>query len=80
MVGQEKAVSLLQKSLEKGSLAHAYLLIGPPHIGKMALAINIAKAVNCESPERPCGKCTSCLRISSARHADIQIIELRISR
>ena len=76
MVGQEKAVSLLQKSLEKGSLAHAYLLIGPPHIGKMALAINIAKAVNCESPERPCGKCTSCLRISSARHADIQIIEL----
>ena len=57
IVGQEKAVSFLQKSLERGSLAHAYLLVGPPHVGKMALAINIAQAINCESAERPCGKC-----------------------
>lgn len=76
MVGQEKAVSLLQKSLEKGSLAHSYLLVGPPHIGKMALAINIAKAINCESHEFPCDKCTQCLRISSGKHADVQIVEL----
>jgi DNA polymerase-3 subunit delta' len=76
IVGQQKAVSLLQKSLEKGSLAHAYLLVGPPHIGKMALAINIAKAINCGSSEFPCGKCMSCLRIASAKHADVQVVEL----
>ena len=60
IVGQEKAVSFLQKSLERGKLAHAYLLVSPPHVGKMTLAINLAKAINCESPERPCGKCVSC--------------------
>ena len=31
IVGQKKAVSLLQKSLKKDSLAHAYLLVGPPY-------------------------------------------------
>jgi DNA polymerase-3 subunit delta' len=76
IVGQEKAVNFLQKSLLRGSLAHAYLLVGPPHVGKMALAVNIAMAVNCESPEPPCGKCASCLRIAAGKQADIQIIEL----
>ena len=76
IVGQEKAVSFLQKSLERGSLAHAYLLVGPPHIGKMALAINISTAINCETSERPCGKCVACQRIAAGKHADVQVIEL----
>jgi DNA polymerase III subunit delta' len=76
IVGQEKAVSFLQKSLERGKLAHAYLLVSPPHVGKMALAINLAKAISCESPEPPCGKCVSCRRIAEGKHADIQVIEL----
>jgi DNA polymerase-3 subunit delta' len=76
MVGQEKAVSFLQKSLEKGSLAHAYLLVGPAHVGKITLAVNLAKAINCESAEPPCGKCASCLRIAAGKHADVQVVEL----
>jgi DNA polymerase-3 subunit delta' len=76
IVGQEKAVSFLQKSLESGKLAHAYLLVSPPHVGKMAMAINIAKAISCESSERPCGKCVSCQRIAEGKHADVQVIEL----
>ena len=76
IVGQEKAVTFLQKSLARGSLAHAYLLVGPPHVGKMALAVNIAMAINCELPEPPCGKCASCQRIAAGKQADIQIIEL----
>ena len=76
IVGQEKAVSFLQKSLERGKLAHAYLLVGSPHVGKMALAINLAKAINCESPEQPCDKCISCQRIAGGKHADVQVIEL----
>jgi len=76
IIGQEKALSLLQKSLKKGNLAHAYLLVGLPHIGKMALALNIAQALNCESSEPPCGKCTACKRIASAKHSDVQILEL----
>ena len=76
VIGQDKAVTFLQKSLEKDSLAHAYLLVGLPHVGKMTLAVNLAMAINCEAAERPCGKCASCLRIAAGKHADVQVIEL----
>ena len=78
LVGQNRAVSLLEHSLERGSLAHAYLLVGPPHVGKMTLALNLAQALNCEVAERPCGACDSCQKIASAKHADVQIIGLTL--
>jgi DNA polymerase-3 subunit delta' len=76
VIGQNRAVSLLQHSLETGALAHAYLLVGPPHVGKMTLALNLAQALNCEAAERPCGECVSCQKIVSAGHADVQVIGL----
>jgi len=76
VVGQTKVVSLLQRSLEKGSLAHAYLLIGPAHVGKMTLALNLAQALNCEATQPPCGECAACQKIASGNHADVQIIGL----
>lgn len=76
VVGQDRVVSLLRHSLEKGAMAHAYLLVGPPHIGKMTLAINLAQALNCEVAEPPCGECVSCQKIASAKHPDVQTIGL----
>jgi len=76
VVGQTKVVSLLQRSLERGALAHAYLFIGPRHVGKMTLALNLAQALNCEAAEPPCGECASCQKIALAKHADVQIIGL----
>ncbi len=76
VVGQTKAVSLLQQSLKRETVAHAYLLVGPPHVGKMTLALDLAKALNCEGTEPPCGVCPSCQKIASAKHADVQIIGL----
>ncbi len=76
VVGQTRVVSLLQRSLESGSLAHAYLLIGPAHVGKMTLALNLAQALNCEASEPPCGECASCQKIALGKHADVQIIGL----
>jgi len=76
VAGQNRAVSLLQRSLEVGSLAHAYLFVGPAHIGKMALALNLAQALNCEGVDPPCGECASCQKIASAKHADVQVIDL----
>ena len=75
-VGQSRAVSLFQRSLETGTLAHAYLLVGPPHVGKMTLALNLAQALNCESAETPCGECASCQKIVQGKHADVQVIGL----
>ncbi len=76
IIGQDRAVSLLQRSLEREALAHAYLLVGPPHVGKMTLALELAQAVNCGVAEPPCGECASCQRIALGKHADVQIIGL----
>ncbi len=76
VVGQNRVVSLLQRSLEREALAHAYLLVGPPRVGKMTLALNLAQAVNCAVAEPPCGMCASCQKIALAKHADVQIIGL----
>jgi DNA polymerase-3 subunit delta' len=76
VIGQTRAVSLLQYSLKASNLAHAYLLVGPQHIGKMTLALNLAQALNCEAIERPCLQCTSCIKIAKGSHADVQIIGL----
>jgi len=76
VVGQNRAVSLLERSLERKAVAHAYLFVGPPHVGKMTLALHLAQALNCEAAEPPCGECLSCQKIASAKHADVQIIGL----
>lgn len=78
VVGHEKAVALLARSLEKDMLSHAYLFVGPPQVGKMTLAMNLAQGVNClESPSsRPCGECGQCRRIAAGQHPDVQVIDL----
>ena len=39
VVGHDWAVALLRSSLSAGRAAHAYLLSGPPQIGKRTLAM-----------------------------------------
>jgi DNA polymerase-3 subunit delta' len=76
VIGQSRAASYLQHSLETGTLAHAYLLIGPPHVGKMTMALHLAQALNCDAEERPCRECPSCRKIAALNHADVQVIGL----
>ncbi len=76
VIGHEKALRFFKKSIEEGKLAHAYLLLGLPNVGKMTLAINLAQALNCQTKETPCGKCQSCLRIAALKHADVRVVNL----
>ena len=73
--GQDHLLKRLEPSLRQRKQAHAYLLCGPPHVGKMALAINLCQAVNCEEGSGvPCGSCTQCSRIAAGHHADISTL------
>jgi DNA polymerase III subunit delta' len=76
IIGQDEAVSLLREGIVKGSLAHAYLFTGQPHTGKMTLAMELAKAVNCTSNDAPCGECDSCRRIDAGKHTDVRIVNV----
>jgi DNA polymerase-3 subunit delta' len=76
VIGQDKILSLLDYGLKTNAIAHAYLLVGPRHVGKGTLAINLAQALNCDGPEVPCGECRSCQRIREGKHADVTPIGL----
>jgi len=65
----------LKKSIINNRLAHAFLFYGPEGCGKEAIAIELAKALNCQDAfSRPCNICTSCHKISQLNHPDIKFI------
>ncbi len=76
VIGHSKGIELLDNSLKGGRLSHAYLFVGPAHVGKMTLALNLAQALNCEAEAPPCGECQACRRIEAGKHADVQVIGL----
>ncbi len=76
IIGHAGALALLDRSREAGRLAHAYIFVGPRHVGKMALALYLAKSVNCQGEGRPpCDVCSQCRRIGSGWHVDVQVID-----
>ena len=80
-LGQDHLIARLQPALEQGRESHAYLLTGPPHVGKLTLAREIAQAVNCPSgPSEACGDCTQCQRIADGIHADVRVVDIEFSR
>ena len=76
---QEQGVTLLQRSLERGRLAHAYLFTGHRLEELEALASTLAKTLNCQSPVRgrsgvgmdSCDECAVCRKIGGETHADV---------
>jgi DNA polymerase-3 subunit delta' len=80
---QKQAVQLLQRSLEKGRLAHAYLFSGSAPGQLEAVARTLGKTLNClQPPARAtggtpldcCDQCLSCRKIDHEMHADVQWI------
>ncbi len=79
-LGHEKAINTLRRALDEGRVSHAYLFVGPQGVGKMTLAMDLARMVNCvEQGERPCGACVQCRRIADGLHADVRVISLGVN-
>ena len=75
VVGQEKVKSLLIRTLRSGRVGKAYLFFGPEGSGKVAMALELAKALNCRSEEvRPCQKCSACRQIGKLSYPDFQFV------
>src|ERR1039457_3279454 len=85
--GQQQGVQLLQRSLERGRLAHAYLFTGH-HLDELeAIARTLAKTLNCRpdggddllfaAPKKTgmatdsCDACINCKKVDSFNHADV---------
>ena len=79
-VGHGRALNILQRGLRDWRLSHAYLMVGPPNVGKMTLALDLARAVNCLERDGPCGDCNQCRRIDGGLHPDVEVIGLDVQR
>ena len=68
---QERERIRVMAALRENRFPQAILIDGPGGIGKKALAMEIAKALQCTDPEnRPCGKCFGCKMASDAGVTD----------
>src|ERR1051325_9968022 len=75
ILGQEYALSLLQKALGSTRLGHAYLFYGPSGVGKRLTALQFAKVLSCHGAAvDACDKCTSCHKIDTGNHPDVVVI------
>ena len=73
-----QGVQLLQRSLARGRLGHAYLFAGDNLEELESLARTLAKTLNCMRPVKTggaatdcCDECSSCRKIDGDVHADI---------
>jgi DNA polymerase-3 subunit delta' len=75
---QQQGVQLLQRSLERGRLAHAYLFTGN-HVEELeGIARTLAKTLNCKQPVKAagvaidsCDACVNCKKVEHGNHADV---------
>lgn len=75
VIGQERVKELLRRALKSGQVAHAYLLYGPEGVGKDALALEFARALNCaKKSDEACGVCDSCKKSATLQHPNIQLV------
>src|SRR5207302_10540990 len=69
-IGHEWAVNMLARAAAQPT--QAYLFTGPAHIGKMTLALDFARTLNCTGKNKPCGVCRACRLIEAAQHPDVR--------
>ena len=78
LIGQDAMVKTLANAIDRGRIAHAFLLTGVRGVGKTSTARLVAKALNCVGPDgkggptiAPCGNCEHCVAIAEGRHIDV---------
>lgn len=74
LINQERVCDALQRAVQQERVAHAYLFHGPDGVGKRAVALEFAKALECEQQTgTACGECPPCRKVSRMVHPDVHL-------
>lgn len=77
ILGQERVVNALIRSVKSSHVAHAYIFEGVPGSGRRTTALALVQALFCLSPSEgdACGECQACRKVSSGNHPDLHFLE-----
>lgn len=76
VAGHDWVVRVLDSSIARERVSHAYLLAGPQGVGKSTLAKNLAQALLCQGQDKPCSDCEACRKITAGNHPDVRVVDL----
>ena len=79
LIGNSRIKNILGGDIARGTMGHAYILVGPAGSGKHTAALSIASALACEYRKGgknplPCGKCLACRKIAEGVSPDVSFI------
>ena len=75
ILGNDKIKSQLKQAVDLRKTSHSYLFLGTSGIGKKMIAKEFAKMILCESEEKYCNHCKSCIEFDSNNNPDFSFIE-----
>ena len=74
IIGQERVVDMLRRTLARERVPHAYLFHGPRGTGTVAAALELSRALQCtEQTEEACDACAACQKTRRMVHPDIHV-------
>ncbi len=71
IIGHQKNIYFLEKSIINNKLSHAYLFYGSRNIGKSTVAEYFVARLFCRQKNSPCGQCNICQQIIKRIHPDV---------
>ena len=75
ILGHDRLIEVLRRSLRNGKTAHSYLFEGVSGSGRRKTAVTLIQALFCTTlPDDACGTCQSCRKIEADNHPDIHYI------
>jgi DNA polymerase III subunit delta' len=76
--GHDRWVAVFRHVAARQRLAHAYLFVGPPGVGKRLFALELARALLCERSQpsqlAACGECEACVLFAAGTHPDFFLV------
>lgn len=73
--GHEEILKVFRNIINQNKISNTYLFVGEEGLGKRFLAEYFAMMVNCKGNDKPCFKCSSCVKMLKKSHPDVFIIE-----
>lgn len=79
IIGQKKQIDALRRAVQLDRLPNAYLFIGQDGVGKDAVALELAKLLNCLDPDarlsaEACDRCESCQQFARLTHPNLEYV------